>query len=169
MYTLKSPIYIPMINWRSVNLGQHAICFRRSRILANAVPLGFWFGGFSSTAGYVPATQLNFRRANCPSWRVLFQRVPLVSEWLRKASRLSLAEPFGSNRERHRINSRLLILSNCASPHCSPIPQSVSKAVTFVTRALYSTTESHVNFLCVLFFSSFYFSTLSFIVLLIAF
>jgi hypothetical protein len=41
--------------------GQHTICFHNSRILANAVPLGFWFGGFSSTAGYAPATKLNFR------------------------------------------------------------------------------------------------------------
>src|SRR5688572_31041660 len=30
--------------------GQHANCFHNSRILSNAVPLGFWFGGFSSTA-----------------------------------------------------------------------------------------------------------------------
>jgi hypothetical protein len=41
--------------------GQHAICFHNSRILSNAVPLGFCFGGFSSTAGYAPATKLNFR------------------------------------------------------------------------------------------------------------
>ena len=36
-------------------------CFHTPRILANAVPLGFCCGGFSSTAGYVPATWLNFR------------------------------------------------------------------------------------------------------------
>ena len=41
--------------------GQHTNCFHISRILSNAVPLGFWFGGFSSTAGYAPATKLNFR------------------------------------------------------------------------------------------------------------
>jgi hypothetical protein len=41
--------------------GQHSICFHKSRILANAVPLGFCCGGFSSTAGYDPATKLNFR------------------------------------------------------------------------------------------------------------
>jgi hypothetical protein len=41
--------------------GQHTICFHNSRILANAVPLGFCFGGFSSTAGYAPATKLNLR------------------------------------------------------------------------------------------------------------
>jgi hypothetical protein len=41
--------------------GQHANCFHNSRILSNAVPLGFWFGGFSSTAGYAPATKLNLR------------------------------------------------------------------------------------------------------------
>jgi hypothetical protein len=41
--------------------GQHTICFHISRILSNTVPLGFCFGGFSSTAGYAPATKLNFR------------------------------------------------------------------------------------------------------------
>src|SRR3972149_9641189 len=41
--------------------GQHTICFHNSRILSNAVPLGFCFGGFSSTAGYAPATTLHLR------------------------------------------------------------------------------------------------------------
>jgi hypothetical protein len=41
--------------------GQHTICFHNSRILANAVPLGFCSGGFSSTADYASATKLNFR------------------------------------------------------------------------------------------------------------
>jgi hypothetical protein len=45
----------------SLTSGQHTKCFHKSRILANAVPLGFWFGGFSSTAGYDPATRLNLR------------------------------------------------------------------------------------------------------------
>ncbi len=73
-------------------------------------------------------------------------------EWLEKASRLSLAEPFGSDPRRHRISSRLLVLSPSASPHRLPIPLSVSKAVTFVTRALYVRPMSQVNFLGVLFF-----------------
>jgi hypothetical protein len=41
--------------------GQHANYFHNPRILSNTVPLGFWFGGFSSTAGYAPATKLNLR------------------------------------------------------------------------------------------------------------
>src|SRR6267143_1080150 len=36
--------------------GQHANCFRNSRVLSNAVPLGFCSGGFSSTFGYDPTT-----------------------------------------------------------------------------------------------------------------
>jgi hypothetical protein len=62
MYTHEPPILYPD-DQLAVSLisGQHTICFHRSRILANAVPLGFWFGGFSSTAGYAPATKLNFR------------------------------------------------------------------------------------------------------------
>ncbi len=75
-------------------------------------------------------------------------------EWLEKASRLSLAEPFGSDSGRHRISSRLPLLSPSASPHRLPIPSSVSKAVTFVTRALYVKADSQVNFLSVLFFGS---------------
>ena len=75
-------------------------------------------------------------------------------EWIEKASRLSLAEPFGSDSGRHRISSRLLFLSSSASPRRLPIPLSVSKTVTFVTRALYVRPRSEVNFLCVLFFGS---------------
>jgi hypothetical protein len=35
--------------------------FHNPRVPKNAVPLGFCCGGFSSTAGYAPATKLNFR------------------------------------------------------------------------------------------------------------
>jgi hypothetical protein len=62
MYTLKSPNLYPGYQLAvSLISGQHSICFHKSRILANAVPLGFCCGGFSSTAGYDPATKLNFR------------------------------------------------------------------------------------------------------------
>jgi hypothetical protein len=37
------------------------IVFTNLAFFWNAVPLGFWFGGFSSTAGYDPATKLNLR------------------------------------------------------------------------------------------------------------
>jgi hypothetical protein len=62
MYTLKLPNLYPgyqlAVSWIS---GQHSNCFHISHVLADVVPLGFWFGGFSSTAGYDPATRLNFR------------------------------------------------------------------------------------------------------------
>src|SRR5688572_26723851 len=58
MYTLEPPIYIPKHCRRSAISGQHATYFRKSRILSNAVPLGCCFGGFTSTAGYDPATKL---------------------------------------------------------------------------------------------------------------
>jgi hypothetical protein len=41
--------------------GQHTNHFHNPRIPKNAVPLGFCCGGFSSTAGYAPATKLNLR------------------------------------------------------------------------------------------------------------
>jgi hypothetical protein len=62
MYTQRLPNLYPG-DQLAVSLisGQHTNCFHKSRILANAVPLGFCCGGFSSTAGYAPATKLNFR------------------------------------------------------------------------------------------------------------
>jgi hypothetical protein len=62
MYTLKSPSLYPGDRLAvSLISGQHSNRFHESRILANAVPLGFCCGGFSSTADYVPATKLNLR------------------------------------------------------------------------------------------------------------
>jgi hypothetical protein len=62
MYTQKLPILYPD-NQLAVSLitGQHTISFHQSRVLSDTVPLGFCCGGFSSTAGYAPATKLNFR------------------------------------------------------------------------------------------------------------
>jgi len=78
MYTLKLPICIPMKTCGKCFTGQHAISFHQPHNLADVVPLGFCCGGFSSTFGYVPTTWPNFRRANRPLRRVLFQRVLLV-------------------------------------------------------------------------------------------
>ena len=105
--------------------GQHAMSFHPSRILADTVPLGFCCGGFSSTAGYDPATKLNFRRAARPLWRVLYQRVPLVfiqvvreslATFSSKAFRLRLKASLGlaaaclsSQPVRHRIGHRLFV------------------------------------------------------------
>jgi len=57
MYTLKSPVCIPKHCRRSAISGQHTIRFHKSRILSNTVPLGFCFGGFTSTAGYVAGNE----------------------------------------------------------------------------------------------------------------
>ena len=86
-----------------------------------------------------PATRLNLRRAASPPSAGPLPKgtTRFYSSGSRKPSRLSLAEPFGSDPRRHRISSRLPVLSPSASPHRLPIPLSVSKAVTFVTRALY--------------------------------
>jgi len=121
MYTQELPIYIPMRTCGKFSPVSTRLKFSpQSCILADAVPLGFCCGGFSSTAGYDPATKLNFRRAACPPWRVLFQRVPFVSEWLKKVSQLSPAEPFGSDSGVIRINSRLPLLSTNTSPYRLP-------------------------------------------------
>jgi len=61
MYTHLLPICIPVITCGKSVTGQHTISFHQSRILSNAVPLGFCFGGFSSTADYDSATKFNFR------------------------------------------------------------------------------------------------------------
>ena len=74
-----------------------------------------------------------------------------LSEWFKKVSRSSLAEPFGFDSRRHRFSSRLPPLSPSASPHRSPIPSSVSKAVTFVTLALYACRNFPSTF-CVFYF-----------------
>ncbi len=121
--------------------GQHTISFHQSRTLANAVPLGFCCGGFSSTAGYAPATKLNFRRAASPPSAGPLPKgttrfYPSGSGKPRDFLKLSLSAP---TQGVIKTSSRLLFLSPSASPHRSPIPLSVSKAVTFVTEALYRT------------------------------
>ena len=58
MYTLGCRFCIPKTNCGQLILGQHANRFRDSRVLANAVPLGFCSGGFSSTFGYDPTTSV---------------------------------------------------------------------------------------------------------------
>lgn len=60
MYTQELPICIPESRWRSAHPGRHSISFHKSRLFpcgSGAVPFGFWYGGFSSTAGYVPGNE----------------------------------------------------------------------------------------------------------------
>jgi hypothetical protein len=62
MYTLKLPVLYPGDQLAvSLTSGQHLKCFHISHVPKNVVPLGFCFGGFSSTADYASATKLNFR------------------------------------------------------------------------------------------------------------
>ena len=62
MYTLQPPNLYPDYQLAvSLISGQHSNCFHKSHTLSNVVPLGFCFGGFSSTADYAPATKPNFR------------------------------------------------------------------------------------------------------------
>jgi hypothetical protein len=67
--------------------GQHSNHFHNPRTLASAVPLGFCFGGFSSTSGYAPETKLNLRRAALlpsagPCLRVPFVFIRMARESL---------------------------------------------------------------------------------------
>ncbi|HEX6716791.1 MAG TPA: hypothetical protein VF088_06750 [Pyrinomonadaceae bacterium] len=61
MYTLESPFVSRGPTGGQMISGQHSNRFHNPRVPKNAVPLGFCCGGFSSTAGYAPATKLNFR------------------------------------------------------------------------------------------------------------
>jgi hypothetical protein len=79
MYTLKSPNLYPGYQLAVSSIsGQQSNHFHNSRNLAIAVPLGFCCGGFSSTAGYDPATKLNLRRATARPLAGPCLRVPLV-------------------------------------------------------------------------------------------
>jgi len=61
MYTHQLPNLYPDYQLAvSLISGQHSKCFHKSHTLANVVPLGFCFGGFSSTADYASATKPNF-------------------------------------------------------------------------------------------------------------
>ena len=92
-----------------------------------------------------PPVTLRQRGSTCvelhrPLWRVLALGFhSFLSEWLEKVSQPSLAEPFGSNLGRQWNQQPPVFPLARASPHRLPIPSSVSKAVTFVTEALYPT------------------------------
>ena len=77
--------------------GQHANCFHNSRILANAVPLGFCCGGFSSTAGYDSGNEAQLASSAFAPFGGSSSKGchSFLSEWLEKVSQPSLAKPFG--------------------------------------------------------------------------
>ena len=140
MYTLGCRFYIPMINLRSANLRS-----ARDGLSPISHPCGY--GAFRFLLWWL-FLHRRLRSGNeaqlSSSYFAPFggssseESHSFLSEWFKKASRLSLAEPFGFDSRRHKIDSRLSLLSPSASPHRSPIPSSVSKAVTFVTVALYA-------------------------------
>ena len=83
------------------------------------VPLGFCCGGFSSTAGYVPATRLNVRRLERLSSRSAdhFRWALLV--FIRVTGKVFRLFPQAFRLRPWRLSSGipLLLLSNDASPH----------------------------------------------------
>jgi hypothetical protein len=66
MYTQEPPIYIPMKLAVSCHRSAHDKVFTKSRILSDAVPLGFCCGGFSSTAGYEPGNEAQLSLSRLP-------------------------------------------------------------------------------------------------------
>ena len=113
MYTLKSPNLYPGYQLAVSSIsGQHSNRFHNSRTLANAVPLGFWFGGFSSTAGYAPATRLNLRRAALRPVAGPCLGVPLV---FIRVARESLAT-FSSRTFRFRLRASMESTAACLFP-----------------------------------------------------
>jgi len=113
MYTLKSPSLYPGYQLAVSSIsGQHSNRFHNSRILANTVPLGFCFGGFSSTAGYAPATRLNLRRAASRPLAGPCLRVPLV---FIRVTRESLAT-FSSRAFRLRLRASMESTAACLFP-----------------------------------------------------
>ncbi len=130
------PICIPRMNWRSVStLGQHTNYFRNPRILADAVPLGFCSGGFSSTAGLrLRQRSSTFIELPGSLWRVL-SKEPLLA-FLRVAQEnlaASSSRAFQLRLGRHRINSPPVFPLGQRVTTSATVPLSVSKAVTLVT------------------------------------
>lgn len=96
MYTLGCRFCIPKTNCGQLILGQHANHFHNPHILSDAVPLGFFCGGFSSTFGYDPRTLAQLAPSHSPPSAGPSKGChSFLSEWLEKTSQPSLAKPFG--------------------------------------------------------------------------
>jgi hypothetical protein len=78
MYTQKLPIFIPMNSCGKLFTGQHAVSFHQPRILADAVPLGFCCGGFSSTVRLRSDNVTQLSPSHLPPSAGPLQRVLLV-------------------------------------------------------------------------------------------
>jgi hypothetical protein len=103
MYTLGCRFVSRWPTGGQSTFGQHADCFRNPRVLANAVPLGFCSGGFSSTSGYDPATSAQLSSSHSLPSAGPLQRVPLV---LIRVARESLAT-FSSKAFRLRLKASI--------------------------------------------------------------
>lgn len=100
MYTLKSPICIPMINWRSVNLRSALESFTQSShsCECGAVRFLLWWLFLHRRLRSGNEAQLALSHF-CSLRRVLASgRHSFLFEWLEKVSQPSLAEPFGSDK-----------------------------------------------------------------------
>jgi hypothetical protein len=108
-----------------------------------AVPFGFWCGGFSSTAGYVSGNEAQSPKT-LSDYRLLrgliisqkrdsvFIRVARFKEALRPLKSKPSLSACGVGCD--SCNSRLLLLSNNASPHHLPFPLPVTTPVSIATR-----------------------------------
>ena len=161
MYTLKSPICIPKHCRRSAISGQHTIRFHKSRILSNTVPLGFCCGGYSSTAGYVPATRLKLapERLGSPLAGPIQRALPVFIRALKKASQLPPASLSASTLGVIWNNSRLLLLSPGRYRLVRRSRCWSSKPVSSATRRVILQAIFFVKLFCVLFFSRPHFSS----------
>ena len=154
MYTLRCRfVYRETTGGQFQNLGQHADCFRNPRILADAVPLGFWSGGFSSTTGLrLRQRSPTFIELPGSLWRVL-SKGPLLA-FLRVAQENLAAfssRAFQLRLGRRRMNSPPVSPLNQRVTTSVAVPLSVSKAVTFVTGRFIRERSFKIKFLCVLF------------------
>src|SRR5438876_2062542 len=112
MYTLKLPIYIPTINWRSANYrSAHDLFSQFSRSCERgAVRFLFWWLFLHRRLRSGNEAQLSSNHS--PPSAGPLQRVLLVFIRIARESLATLSsKPFGFDSGRLRNNSRLLILS----------------------------------------------------------
>lgn len=124
MYTQESPDFVSRRH-----SGGRCVSGRRQFTRMNCRALGttsfgFWYGGFTSTAGYVPVNEARLASGDCATPRVIIssERDPFLSGRLEQAFRLqrgasiATANPLNcrSHTARHRVRS--------LSPHWSWFP-----------------------------------------------
>ena len=110
MYTFEPPILYSEAALRGVRSGQYPFHFRFSLAFSRLAPLGFFSGGFSSTAGYVPGNEaLVFRRERLGTLQV--DHLPRALSVFIRITPASLPADhrkpfgFGSGRPRQRLSA----------------------------------------------------------------